>query len=69
MLPKLIVVLFLIAILVALFSGLFYLLRDSSDQKRVLRSLKWRVILQLLLIGFLILAFSQGWIRPHGLGG
>jgi hypothetical protein len=68
MLPKIIVVLFLIAICVALFSGAFFLLRDSSDKQRVLRSLKWRVALQLMLIAFLILAFSQGWIKPHGLG-
>lgn len=67
MLPKIIVVVLLIAICAALFSGAFFLVRDSSDKQRVLRSLRWRVILQLMLIAFLILAFSQGWIRPHGL--
>jgi hypothetical protein len=68
MLPKVIVVLLLIAICVALFSGAFFLLRDSSDKQRVLRSLKWRVVLQVLLIAFLMLAISQGWIKPHAMG-
>lgn len=67
MLPKIIIVVFLIAICVALFSGAFFLVRDSSDKQRVLRSLRWRVILQVMLIAFLILAFSQGWIKPHGM--
>ena len=68
MLPKIIVVLLLIAICVALFSGAFFLLRDGSDKQRVLRSLKWRVVLQLMLLAFLILAISQGWIKPHAIG-
>jgi hypothetical protein len=68
MLPKVIVVLFLIAICIALFSGAFFLVRDSSDKQRVLRALKWRVALQVMLIAFLILAFALGWIKPHSIG-
>ena len=67
MLPKLIVVLLLLAIVVALFSGMVFLIRDTSDKRRTLRSLTWRVSLQLLLIGFLVLAYFLGWIHPHGL--
>ncbi len=67
MLPKLIIVAFLIAILVALFSGVVFLVKDPSDRRRTLRSLTWRVALQLLLVVFLIAAYFFGWIRPHGL--
>ena len=68
MLPKIIIVVFLIAILVALFSGLNYLVKDPSgrDNRRVLRSLTWRVAIQVALIVFLVLAYLLGWIRPHG---
>ncbi len=59
---------FLIAILVALFSGLYFLVKDRSgdDSRRVVHALTWRVALQLALIAFLVLAFFMGWLRPHG---
>lgn len=65
---KIIIVLFLIAILIALFSGVFFLVRDpaTSRNRRTLKALTWRVALQVGLILFLILAYFQGWIRPHG---
>jgi hypothetical protein len=66
MLPKLVIVALLLAILVALFSGAVFLTKDPSNRRRTLRSLTWRVALQLLLIGFLITAYFAGWIRPHG---
>ena len=68
---NLILVGFLLAILAALFSGLYFLVKDKSgqDQRRVLHALTWRVALQLGLIVFLIVAFLMGWIRPHGVGG
>lgn len=63
-----IIVLFLVAIVVALFSGVFFLVRDpaTNDNRRTLKALTWRVALQVGLILFLILAYFQGWIRPHG---
>lgn len=67
MVPKIAVVLFLVAIVVALFSGMFYLLKDGSDKRRTVRALSWRVGLQLALILFLVLAYFMGWIQPHGL--
>ena len=69
MLPKILIVLFLIAILTALFSGVFFLVKDPADRahRRTLRALTWRVLLQFFLILFLIVAFLRGWIQPHGL--
>lgn len=69
MLPKILIVLFLLAIVTALFSGVFFLVKDpaTSNNRRTMRALTWRVILQAALVVFLIVAFSRGWIRPHGL--
>ena len=68
MLPKIVIVVFLIAIVVALFSGLAFMLKDKSDKRRMVRALTWRVGLQLALILFLLLAMWMGWITPHSVG-
>jgi len=66
-LPKIILVVLLMAIVASLFSGLFFLLKDDSRQRRTLTALKIRVGLSIALLVFLALAFSQGWLEPHGL--
>lgn len=68
MLPKVLIILFLLAILGALFSAVFFLVKDPADRnhRRTMRALTWRVALQVALIVFLILAFTRGWIQPHG---
>ncbi len=67
-LPKIAVVLMLVAIVVALFSGMFFMLKDGSDKRRTVRALTWRVGLQVALIAFLVLAYFMGWIQPHSIG-
>ena len=67
MLPKLILITLLLAIVVSLFSGLFFLMRDDSSRRRTLTALKIRVGLSITLLIFLALAFANGWLRPHGL--
>lgn len=61
---KAIVLILLAAVVVSLFSGLFFLVkdRDSPDSTRMLTSLKIRVGLSITLIIFLVTAFSLGWI-------
>ena len=66
MLAKIILVGLLLAIVVSLFSGLFFLMKDDSRERRVLTALKIRVGLSIALLVFLALAFSQGWLEPHG---
>ncbi len=68
MLPKVLIILFLLAIVGALFSAVFFLVKDPADRnhRRTMRALTWRVALQVALIAFLILAFTRGWIQPHG---
>ena len=62
---KVVVIVLLLAVLVSLFSGLAFLVRDSDkqDSTRLLRSLKIRVALSIVLILFLVLSFALGWIE------
>ena len=64
---KLLVLLLLAAILVSLFSGLFYLNRDQGDSRRMLRALTFRIALSVLLFLLLLIAWRTGAIQPHGL--
>jgi hypothetical protein len=66
-LPKIILLVLLAAIVASLFSGLFFLMRDKSPQRRTLTALKIRVGLSIVLLIFLALAFTNGWLQPHGL--
>jgi hypothetical protein len=61
---KIIVFVLLAAVVVSLFSGLVFLVKDkdSPGSTRMLTSLKIRVALSLALILFLVLAYSLGWI-------
>ena len=62
---KVVVIVLLLAVLVSLFSGLVFLVRDSDkqDSTRLLRALKIRVVLSIVLILFLVLSFALGWIE------
>jgi hypothetical protein len=61
---KFIVLILLAAVVVSLFSGLFFLVkdRDSPESTRMLTSLKIRVGLSITLVIFLVAAYSLGWI-------
>ncbi len=62
---KIILILFLVAICVSLFTGLFFLMKDEGKSRRTANALTWRVGLQIGLIIVLIVAFFMGWLRPH----
>ena len=61
---KAIVLILLAAVVVSLFSGLFFLVRDRDSQEstRMLTSLKIRVGLSITLVIFLVAAYSLGWL-------
>ncbi len=61
---KVIVLILLAAVVVSLFSGLVFLVkdRDAPDSTRMLTSLKIRVVLSITLIVFLVAAYLLGWI-------
>ena len=61
---KSLILILLAAVVVSLFSGLFFLVkdRDSPDSTRMLTSLKIRVVLSICLVVFLVAAYLFGWI-------
>ena len=61
-----ILVLFLIAIVISLGVGLYYLMKEGGTRsKNVFVALSWRVGLQAALVIFLAVAYFAGWIQPH----
>ena len=60
------ILIFLAAVVVSLFSGRFFLVkdRDSPESTRMLTSLKIRVGLSITLVIFLVAAYSLGWLSP-----
>ena len=66
---KVVIAALLLAIVVSLFSGLFFLVKDRGQGPRTLRSLAWRVGLSASLLLLLGLAAVMGWIQPHVVGG
>ena len=60
---KLVVLLMLAAIVISLVSGLFFLAKDESNSPRLLKALKIRVGLSIVLIVFLVGAYSLGYIQ------
>jgi len=66
---KIIVLILLAAIVIALFSGLFFLAKDKDHppSPRLLTALKVRVALSILLVVTLVVSYKMGWLT--GLGG
>ncbi len=62
---RLLILILFIAILVALFSSLWSLLRHPSGDGTTANRLLWRVILSALLILALVYGFNTGQLQPH----
>lgn len=67
MFAKVIIVVLLVAILVALFTSMVFLVKDPSSRKRTLIGLKIRIALSITLLVFVLLSYYMGWIQPHGI--
>lgn len=65
MLPRLIIILVLIAILGSLFSGMYFMLKDRGRSARNIKALSLRIGLSLLLFALLIVAYLTGIIQPN----
>ncbi|MCG8466011.1 MAG: twin transmembrane helix small protein [Xanthomonadales bacterium] len=63
---KLIIFLFLAAILYSLGSGFYFMMKDKGESDRLVRSLTWRIGLSLALFLMLFAAFKLGYIQPNG---
>ena len=59
---RIVVLTFLAFILVSLFSGLYFLMKDPKGSPRMVRALTIRVALSIALFALLLLAFKLGWI-------
>ena len=57
---KIVIVLLLLAVVISLFSGLFFLIRDGGKTNRVVNSLALRVSLSILLLVIILIALWQG---------
>ncbi|WP_415886762.1 twin transmembrane helix small protein [Neptuniibacter sp. QD29_5] len=64
---KLLLLLLFIAVLISLFSGLYFLVRDQGQSHRTVNSLFFRVTFSVMIIAVLIYGFYTGEIVPHGL--
>jgi succinate dehydrogenase/fumarate reductase cytochrome b subunit len=64
---KIFVLACLIGIVVSLGSGMYHLMTDKGDSKKMVRALTVRVGLSVGLFILLLIAWSQGLIEPHGM--
>ena len=64
---KFVIIACLVAIVLSMASGLFYLVTDKGSSKKMVNALSVRVGLSILLFVLLLLAWSQGLITPKGM--
>jgi len=64
---KFVVIACLLLIVLSMASGLFYLVSDRGESKKMVTALSIRVGLSVLLFALLLIAWSQGLIKPHGM--
>lgn len=65
---KVLIVACLLAIVASLGSGLFHLVNDKGESKKMVTALTVRIALSVALFILLFIAWSQGMIEPHGIG-
>jgi cytochrome bd-type quinol oxidase subunit 2 len=65
MIIKYLVVAILVAIVVSLGSGLYFMLTDKGESKRMVNSLTVRIALSAALFLMLFVAWAFGFIEPH----
>jgi cytochrome bd-type quinol oxidase subunit 2 len=64
---KLLIVVVLVAIVASLGSGLFHLVKDDGQSKRMVNALTVRIALSVMLFVLLFVAWKSGLIVPHGI--
>ncbi len=66
MIGKILIVVFLIAIVWNLGAGMYYMMTDKSGSDRTVKALTRRIALSILLIVLIIIGMATGIIQPHG---
>lgn len=64
MLVKIVIVVMVVAMLVSLFSALYFMFRDDGGKKRMVKALTWRVGIWVVLLAFLGIGLYTGFIEP-----
>jgi hypothetical protein len=63
---KIVVIVLLFAVLVSLFSGLYFVYKDKGQSNRAVISLTIRIGLSLLVFAILVVSYLMGWIPQRG---
>lgn len=66
---RLVIIVFLIAIIYNLGAALYYMMNDKGTGKRMAWALTRRVGLSVALIVLIVLGIATGIITPHGING
>jgi len=64
---RVLIVACLLGIIASLGKGLFHLVDDKGDSKKMVNALTVRIALSVALFILLFIAWQQGLIQPHGL--
>ena len=64
---RIVIIILLFAVLVSLFSGLYFVYKDKGNSNRAVISLSIRVGLSVLVFLILIVSYYFGWITERGL--
>ncbi len=64
---KILIVACLLAIIASLGVGMFHLVKDKGNSKRMANALTIRIALSVALFVLLFIAWQQGLIQPHGI--
>jgi hypothetical protein len=64
---KIVIILLLLAILVSLASGLFFMIKDKGQTQRAVTSLTFRISISIALFVMLFVGYATGLIKPHGI--
>jgi hypothetical protein len=62
---KILIIVFILAIIYSLASALIFLVKDHGEGDRTVKRLSWRIGLSLVLFLFLWVAYQLGWIEPN----
>lgn len=64
---KILVICLLAAIVVSLGSGLFHLVNDKGDSRKMVRALTVRIGLSIALFILIMIGWKLGLVTPHGI--
>jgi hypothetical protein len=64
---KIVILVLLLAVVVSLFSGLYFVYKDKGQSNRAVISLTIRIGLSLLVFAILMVSYYMGWIPQTGL--